>query len=97
MNKQSNGEKAASKSRSFLTPEKKLQVFLEAQRGDKPVGEILHREGLYSLDLVRIRQQVKEGALDRLAAKPGRKRPPVATEEYEALKSELVEKEPKAY
>ena len=93
VNKQSNGEKAASKSRRFLTPEKKLQVFLEAQRGDKPVGEILRREGLYSSDLVRIRQQVKEGALERLAAKPGRKRPPVAAEEYEALKRELDEKE----
>ncbi len=41
VNKQSNGEKTALKSRRFLTPEKKLQVFLEAQRGDKPVGEML--------------------------------------------------------
>jgi len=29
---------------------------------------------LYSSDLVRIREQVKEGALERLAAKPGRNR-----------------------
>lgn len=90
---QSKGEKTTPKSRRFLTPEKKLQIFLEAQQGDKPVGEILRREGLYSSDLVRIREQVKEGALERLAAKPGRKRPPVAAEEYEALKRELEEKE----
>ena len=93
VNTQSNGEEMASKSKRFLTPEKKLQIFLETQRGDKPVGEILRREGLYSSDLVRIRQQVKEGALDRLAAKPGRKCPPVAAEEYEALKRELEAKE----
>lgn len=94
VNKQSNGEKTASRARRFLSPEKKLQIFLEAQKGDKPVGEILRREGLYSSDLVRIRQQVKEGALERLAVKPGKKkRPPVAAEEYEALKRELEEKE----
>jgi len=92
-NTQSKGEKTTPRSRRFLTPEKKLQIFLEAQQGDKPVGEILRREGLYSSDLVRIREQVKEGALERLAAKPGRKRPPVAVEEYEALKRELEEKE----
>jgi transposase-like protein len=76
-NTQSKGEKTTPKSRRFLTPEKKLQIFLEAQQGDKPVGEILRREGLYSSDLVRIREQVKEGALERLAA----------------LKRELEEKE----
>ena len=64
-NTQSKGEKTTPKSRRFLTPEKKLQIFLEAQQGDKPVGEILRREGLYSSDLVRIREQVKEGALER--------------------------------
>ncbi len=93
VNTQSNREKKTSKSRRFLAPEKKLQIFLEAQKGDKPVSEILRREGLYSSDLVRIRQQVTEGALDRLAAKPGRKRPPVAAEEYDALKRELEAKE----
>lgn len=79
--------------RRFLSPEKKFQIFLETQRGDKPVGEILRREGLYSSDLVRIREQVKKGATAQLASKPGRKKEAVPAEAYEALKRELEEKE----
>lgn len=80
--------------RRNLSPEKKFQIFLETQRGETPVGEVLRREGLYSSDLTRIRQQVKDGALDRLATKPGKKqRSPVAADEYEAIKRELEEKE----
>jgi transposase-like protein len=81
------------KKRRFLSPEKKYQIFLEAQRGDIPAGEILRREGLYSTDLARIRQKVKEGALERLAAKPGARQKKVALEQYEALKRDLEEKE----
>ena len=77
----------------ILSPEKKFQIFLETQRGETPTGEVLRREGLYSSDLTRIRQQVKDGAVDRIAARPGKRRPPVAAEEYEALKRELEEKE----
>lgn len=79
--------------RRRLSVEKKYQIFLEAQRDDAPVGEVLRREGLYSSDLSRIREQVREGALERLAAVPGRKKKMVALEEYEALKKELSEKE----
>ena len=81
------------KERLFLSPEKKFQIFLESQTGKTPVGEILRREGIYSTDLVRIRKQVKEGALERLCARPGPKRKPVPREDYEALKQELEEKE----
>ena len=81
------------KKRRFLTAEKKFQIYLEAQEGTKPVGEILRREGLYSTDLARIRQQVKEGALQRLAAKPGKKEQSVSSEDYQALKQELQDKE----
>jgi len=81
------------KKRRFLTAEKKFQIYLEAQNNDKPVGEILRREGLYSTDLARIRQQVKEGALQRLRAKPGRKQVVVNSAEHEALKRDLLEKE----
>jgi len=81
------------KQRRFLSAEKKFQLYLEAQDHDQPVGEFLRREGLYSTDLARIRQQVKEGALQRLSAKPGRKQNLVSTEAYEALKRELQEKE----
>lgn len=79
--------------RRRLSVEKKYQIFLEAQRGDAPVGDVLRREGLYSSDLSRIREQVREGAMERLAATPGRKKKMIALEEHEALKKELEEKE----
>ena len=81
------------KKRRYLTAEKKFQIYLEAQDGSKPVGELLRREGLFSTDLARIRQQVKEGALQRLSAKPGRQQSQVSTEAYEAIKLELQNKE----
>ena len=59
------------KKRRLLSPEKKYQVFLAAQRGEIPVGELLRREGLYSTDLARIQSKVKDGALQRLADRPG--------------------------
>ena len=83
----------STKKRRQLSAEKKFQVYLETQHPTQPVGEILRREGLYSTDLARIRQQVKEGALQRLSAKPGRKLEVVSTESYETLKAELQEKE----
>ena len=90
MSTDSNGEK---KKRRFLSPEKKYQIFLEAQRPDVPVAEILRREGLYATDLARIRQKVKEGALEHLAVGPGAKKKTVASQQYEALKQDLEEKE----
>ena len=80
----SNTSEGSNKKRRFLTAEKKFQIYLETQTNDKPVGEILRREGLYSTDLARIRSQVKEGALQRLSAKPGRQQELVSTETYEA-------------
>lgn len=79
--------------RRYLPAEKKYQLFLEAERGGQPLGELLRREGLYSSDLARIREQVKEGALERLRARPGPKTPTVSVEEYTALKQELEAKE----
>ena len=79
--------------RRFLTPEKKFQIFLESIRGKTPVGEILRREGIYSTDLVRIGQKAQEGALERLADRPGAKKKMVARDAYEALKRELQDKE----
>jgi transposase-like protein len=81
------------KKRQYLSPEKKYQIFLEAQRSDVAVAEILRREGLYATDLARIRQKVKEAALERLAARPGAKKKTVASQQYEALKQDLEEKE----
>ena len=82
-----------SSKRRFLSAEKKLQIFLETQRGDKPTGEILRREGLYAADLSRIRQQVQEGAITRLSTKPGKQKSSVSADEYEKLKQELEQKE----
>jgi len=81
------------KKRRLLSPEKKFQIFLESQSSKTPVGEILRREGIYSTDLTRIRQRVKEGALERLAERPGAKKKTVSQEEYDTLKRELEEKE----
>ncbi len=81
------------KKRRFLSPEKKFQIFLESQSGETPAGEILRREGLYSTDLARIRNHVKEGALERLSTRPGPKRRTVPIENYEALRRELEDKE----
>ena len=80
-------------SRRVLSAEKKYQIFLEAQREEKSAAEVLRREGLYSTDLARIRKQVKEGALERLSARPGRKAAMVPAEQYETLKRELEERE----
>jgi transposase-like protein len=85
--------KKARKSRRFLSADKKYQIFLEAQDNTRPVGEILRREGLYSSDLARIRTQVKEGAIERLQAKPGQKKETISAEAYQMLKEELEEKE----
>jgi transposase-like protein len=81
------------KKRRFLCAEKKYQLFLEAQRRDAPVGELLRRAGLYSTDLARIQRKVKEGALEHLAQRPGRSKKTVSEQEYATLKQELQEKE----
>ncbi|MSU62335.1 MAG: hypothetical protein EXS31_08055 [Pedosphaera sp.] len=86
-------KKNSPKKRRFLSAEKKFQIYLEAQSNAKPIGELLRREGLFSTDLARIREHVKEGALQRLSAKPGKKQYLVGTEVYEALKRELQDKE----
>ena len=85
--------KATPRKRRFLSAEKKFQIYLEAQSTTKPIGELLRREGLFSTDLARIRTQVREGALQRLSAKPGKKQDLVDTSAYDALKLELQEKE----
>ena len=90
---QSNRSPDEKKKRRLLSPEKKFQIFLESHTGKTPVGELLRREGIYSTDLVRIRQKVREGALERLADRPGARRKMVPWEDYEVLKRELEDKE----
>jgi len=81
------------KKRRYLSAEKKFQLFLETQRSETPVGEVLRREGLYSTDLARIQRMVKEGALQRLAVRPGPAKKTVCQQDYDVLKQELQEKE----
>jgi transposase-like protein len=81
------------KKRRILSPEKKFQIFLESQSSATPVGELLRREGIYSTDLTRIREKVRQGALERLADRSGKKRKTVSQADYDALKRELEEKE----
>jgi len=93
VDKQSISSSEGKRKRRLLSPEKKFQIFLESISGKIPVGEILRREGMYSTDLVRIRQKAQEGALERLADRPGAKKKTVARNDYEALKRELEDKE----
>ena len=86
-------ESEPKKKRRFLSSEKKFQIFLETQSSEKPVDEILRREGLYSTDLARIRNKIKQGALEWLADRPGIKTKTVSQNAYDALKKELEEKE----
>jgi transposase len=51
------------------------------------------REGLFSSDLARIREQVREGAIDRLKQGPGRKKKTLSPEEVQRLAQDLREKE----
>ena len=88
-----NKKTGGGKRRRFLSAEKKFQIYLEAQHSEQPVGDILRREGLFSTDLARIRQQVKQAALERLSPKPARKSATVDAQAYEALKRDLQQKE----
>ena len=81
------------KKRRILSAEKKFQLFLESQSSTTPVGELLRREGIYSTDLARIREKVRQGALERLADRPGKKKKTVSQADYDALKRELEDKE----
>jgi transposase-like protein len=81
------------KKRRLVSPEKKFQLFLESHTGETPVGELLRREGIYSTDLTRIREKVREGALERLADRPGAQKKTVSQADYDALKRELEQTE----
>ena len=77
----------SNKKRRFLTAEKKFRICPKAHTKDEAVGEILRWEGLYSMDLARIRSQVKEGAFQRLSAKPAPSR--ASREENRQQKTEM--------
>ena len=74
--------------RKQLTPEQKYRIFLETQRGDVLVAAVLRKWGIHSSDLMRIRAQVREGALESLARGHRRGRRPQESPEAAALKAE---------
>ena len=80
--------------RRRFSAEKKYQIFLETTARQTAIGEVLRREGLYSADLQKIREQVREGAIERMSESvPGRKKKTVNYDEYESVKRELERKE----
>ena len=62
------------KKRRLLSPEKKFQIFLESHTGKTTVGELLRREGIYSTDLTRIREKVRQGPLSAWQIARGKRR-----------------------
>lgn len=83
----SSGE--AVKKRRYLSPEEKFEVFLEANRGDIAVGEVLRKWGIHSSDLKRIRETVRAGAVKEFQGRRSRK-PMVSASEVERLGREKV-------
>jgi len=83
------------KRRRLLTAEKKFDLFVEGCRSPGRIGEMLRREGLYHMDLARIRAVVEEGALAALRlVRPGKnKKPSVPAEVHEVLLREKEEVE----
>lgn len=84
----SEAESKPVKHRRKLTPEQKYQIFLETQRGDIPVAGVLRKWGIHSSDLARIRAQVRQGALERLARGDRSGRLPAMPPEVCALRAE---------
>lgn len=74
--------------RKQLTPEEKYRIFLETQRGDVLVAAVLRKWGIHSSDLMRIRAQVRDGALESLARGQRKGRRPQESPEVVALKAE---------
>lgn len=83
------------KQRRRMSAEEKWNIYQECEKPSVKIGEVLRKHGLYSSDLLQIRREVKEAALERLSrSRPGRKKiTSVPVEELDRLKRELEEKE----
>ena len=84
-------EKEVVRKRSYLTPEAKYQIFLEATmakaEGNGSISEVLRRWGIHSSDLTRIRAAVEQGAINVFKERKSRK-PKFNIEQYEQLNTE---------
>lgn len=72
--------------RRRITPEEKLEIFLEVQKGNVTKAKVMRRRGIHSAELARIKKRGKEGALTAL--KEDRRRKPDL--EKEALSREVA-------
>jgi len=81
--------------RPRLTAKKKFEIYLATRSEDAPVGEILRQHGLHLSDLRVIEEVIEFGAIESLKSK-GKKAnntEPVNAEDYNALLSQLEQKE----
>lgn len=50
--------------RRRLTPEEKLEIFLEVQKGNITKAEVMRRHGIHSAELARIEKRAQESLID---------------------------------
>lgn len=71
--------------RRRLTPEEKLEIFLEVQKGNITKAEVMRRHGIHSAELARIEKRAQESLVDGFK-KDKRKKDP----EKDALAREIA-------
>lgn len=79
--------------RRRLTPEEKLEIFLEVQKGNITKAEVMRRHGIHSAELARIEKRAQESLIDGFG-KDKRKKDPekdALAREIERLKEALTE------
>lgn len=79
--------------RRRLTPEEKLQIFLEVQKGNVTKAEVMRRYGIHSAELARIEKRAKEALLEGFGKDKRRKDPEkdALEREVDRLKEALTE------
>jgi transposase-like protein len=85
-------EESNGKSRR-ITPEEKLEIFLEVQRGNVTKAEVIRRHGIHSAELARIERRATEALIEGFK-KDKRKKDPekeTLTREIDRLKEALTE------
>lgn len=81
--------------RPRLTAKKKFEIYLETRGENAPVGEILRQHGLHLSDLRIIEEAIEFGAIESLKRRGNKAKnaEPVSAEDYNALLSQLEQKE----
>lgn len=79
--------------RRRLTPEEKLDIFLEAQRGELSKAEVMRRHGIHSAELARIEKRAREVMLEGFKKDKRKKdsEKEALSKEIERLKEALTE------